>query len=137
MISVTANLHIDENEVELSAIRSQGSGGQNVNKVATAIHLRFDIAASSLPEQVKERLLKRRDSRVTTEGVFVMKSQNYRTQEQNRADALLRLTEWIQGATVTQKRRKPTRPGKGVKKRRMETKQKQSRQKQLRKKVDV
>lgn len=137
MISITPTLSIEDNEVELVAIRSQGSGGQNVNKVATAIHLRFDVRASSLPDHIKARLINMNDTRVTNEGVFVMKSQSYRTQEQNRADALLRLTEWIQQATVTRKRRKPTRPGKAVKKKRMETKQKQSRQKVLRKKVDI
>ena len=100
---ITPSIAIDESEAELQAIRAQGSGGQNVNKVSSAIHLRFDINGSSLPEKLKEKLLQLKDSRVTNDGVFVLKAQNYRTQEQNREDALARLVAWIKAATIEQK----------------------------------
>src|SRR5512133_622968 len=103
-------LHVREDEVSLSAIRAQGAGGQNVNKVSSAIHLRFDIAASSLPDDVKERLLALHDSRITRDGVLVLKAQQHRTQEMNRFDALIRLHELVNSVAQPPKTRKPTKP---------------------------
>lgn len=137
MIEISPRLTLEDSEVEMTAIRAQGAGGQNVNKVSSAIHLRFDVRASSLSDTLKERLLASSDNRLTNEGVFVLKAQNYRTQEQNRLDAIARLAEWIAAATVVQKKRKPTRISKGAKIRRKENKQKQSQQKALRKKIDM
>jgi len=107
---MTEPLHVPEEEVSLSAIRAQGAGGQNVNKVSSAIHLRFDIAASSLPDDVKERLLALHDSRITKEGVLVLKAQQHRTQEMNRFDALIRLHELVNSVAEPPKERRPTRP---------------------------
>ena len=126
---------LDENEIEITAIRAQGSGGQKVNKVSAAIHLRFDIAASSLPESYKERLLARKDKRITKDGIIVIKSQQHRSQEQNRDEALERLTELIKSVTVTPKRRVPTKPTKGSVNRRLQSKKKHSSKKRLRGKV--
>lgn len=133
---ITPTLRIDDSEVDMTAIRAQGAGGQNVNKVSSAIHLRFDVSASSLPDHIKERLLSKADTRLTAEGVFVLKAQNYRTQEQNRQDAVERLSQWIGEATKVQKKRRPTRISKGAKKRRAEAKKQQSQRKDMRKKVD-
>jgi ribosome-associated protein len=108
-------VEVREDEVDITAIRAQGAGGQNVNKVSSAIHLRFDIPASSLPPDIKERLLERSDSRVTKTGVLVLKAQQHRTQELNRVDALLRLHEIIQSVAVLPKARKPTKPTKASK----------------------
>jgi ribosome-associated protein len=107
---MTEPLHVREDEVSLSAIRAQGAGGQNVNKVSSAIHLRFDIMASSLPEDVKERLLALHDSRITKEGVLVLKAQQHRTHEMNRFDALIRLHELVNSVAQPPKARKPTQP---------------------------
>ncbi|MEP6875344.1 MAG: alternative ribosome rescue aminoacyl-tRNA hydrolase ArfB [Burkholderiales bacterium] len=115
-------LVIDEDEVEFSAIRAQGAGGQNVNKVSSAIHLRFDIRASSLPEPVKERLLALRDQRITADGVVVIKAQTTRSQDMNRADAMLRLTELVNSVAVPPKARRATKPTYGSKQRRLEGK---------------
>ena len=136
MLAVAPLLCVDEQEVEFSAMRAQGAGGQNVNKVSSAVHLRFDIPASSLPAFYKERLLALRDSRITSEGVLVLKAQQYRTQEQNRADALERLVELILSATKVEKKRRPTKPTLGSKQRRLDGKSKRGVIKAGRGKVD-
>jgi ribosome-associated protein len=115
-------LTIPEHEVEFSAIRAQGPGGQNVHKVSSAVHLRFDIRASSLPEEVKERLLALGDQRITKQGVIVIKAQTARSREQNRAEALARLEELVAQASHTQRERRPTKPTYGSKQRRLEGK---------------
>ena len=137
MIFISNQVQLGDWEVEMSAVRAQGAGGQNVNKVSSAIHLRFDINASSLPPFYKERLLALRDSRITSDGVIVIKAQQYRTQEMNREDAINRLREMILTAGVVQKKRRPTRPTRSSQVKRVDGKVKRGQTKQLRGKVDL
>lgn len=137
MIFISNQVQLGDWEVEMSAVRAQGAGGQNVNKVSSAIHLRFDINASSLPPFYKERLLALRDSRITSDGVIVIKAQQYRTQEMNREDAINRLREMILAAGVVQKKRRPTRPTRSSQVKRVDGKVKRGQTKQLRGKVNL
>ncbi len=130
--ATTPLIAIDEAEVDISAIRAQGAGGQNVNKVSSAIHLRFDIPASSLPQDIKDRLLALRDKRITAEGVLVIKAQSYRTQDRNRLDAYARLQELVQSVALPPKPRRATRPTHASKERRLQAKSQRSAIKELR-----
>jgi ribosome-associated protein len=135
VLEISNNVSLADWEIELSAIRSMGNGGQRVNKVATAIHLRFDIKRSTLPDIYKERLLVSKDSRVSKEGVVIIKAQSYRTQEMNKEDALVRLKAFIQSVMVVQKKRRATKPTKGSVKRRLVGKANRKEVKKTRKKV--
>ncbi len=132
MLDIAQNVSLPDTEFQFSAIRAQGAGGQNVNKVSSAIHLRFDINASSLPDVYKRRLLSLRDRRISNEGVIIIKAQKFRTQEKNRNDALERLKALIAGVMVVQKPRRPTKPTVGSQKRRLDSKVKRGKTKSLR-----
>lgn len=136
MLSVTATLSIPLDEIEMTAVRSQGAGGQKVNKTSSAVQLRFDIHASSLPDEIKQRLAARSDRRITAEGVVVIKAQQFRQQEQNRDAALERLRELIAAAAVVPRVRRATKPSKAAKKRRVDDKTRRGQVKALRSRLD-
>ncbi|MGP4733756.1 MULTISPECIES: alternative ribosome rescue aminoacyl-tRNA hydrolase ArfB [unclassified Psychrobacter] len=136
MIFINNNVSLNDNEVEISAIRAQGAGGQNVNKVSSAIHLRFDINNSSLSDEYKQRLLNSKDSRITKEGVLIIKAQQFRTQERNKIDALERLQSFITKATYVNKTRRPTKPSRNAKRKWVDKKTQRGKTKALRGKVD-
>ncbi len=136
MLKISDEVTIPISEIDVQAIRAQGSGGQNVNKVSTAVHLRFDIRASSLPDVYKEKLLMLNDQRISEDGVVIIKAQLYRSQLKNREDALNRLRDLIKSVMVTRKKRQATKPTKGSRERRLESKIKRGQTKTLRRKID-
>ncbi|MCG6930706.1 MAG: aminoacyl-tRNA hydrolase [Desulfofustis sp.] len=135
MIFITDTIHLEEQEVQIRQIHASGPGGQHVNKVASAVHLRFDVSASSLPDRVKNRLLSMHDARVSADGIVVIKAQRHKSLEKNREDALQRLQLLISKALVKPRKRVPTRPSRAARERRLEVKQQQSRRKIQRRKV--
>lgn len=135
MLQISNTVSILENEIKISAVRSQGAGGQNVNKVATAIHLRFDIKASSLPERYKNRLLSRSDHRITQEGVIIIKAQESRSQLENRNEAMMRLQELIKSAVAVPKKRFKSKPTRSSQRKRLDSKTKRGQIKAMRRKV--